>query len=53
MSNLMWIVVAALIVAWLAGWLVFEVASGIIHVLLIIAVILLIINVVQALRSRT
>lgn len=33
---------AVLIVVWLLGWLAFEIASGIIHLLLIIGVVLLI-----------
>lgn len=36
------IIGAILIVIWLLGWLAFEIASGIIHLLLIIGVVLLV-----------
>ena len=52
MSGLLWVAAIVLLVVWLAGWLVFEIASGLIHLILIIAVILVIVNVVGRLRSR-
>jgi hypothetical protein len=36
-----------LLVAWLLGWAVFKVAGGLIHILLIVAVILLILHFVR------
>ena len=41
MSALVWIGVV-LLVLWLAGWLVFEIAGGIIHLLLVVAVVLVV-----------
>lgn len=40
-----------LLVAWLLGWGVFHVASGLIHILLIVAVISLILHFVRGARG--
>jgi len=48
---MLWTIIVVLAVLWLLG-LLFEVGGGIIHVLLVIALILLIINLVSG-RSRT
>jgi hypothetical protein len=40
-----------LLVAWLLGWGVFHVASGLIHILLIVAVVSLILHFVRGARS--
>jgi hypothetical protein len=34
---MLWTILAILMVLWLLGWLVFEVAGGLIHLLLIVA----------------
>lgn len=47
---MVWLAVV-LIVAWLLGWLVFKVAGGLIHVLLVIAVVVFIYNMVTGKRS--
>ena len=40
-----WLVVAVvLLVAWLLGWLAFHVAGGLIHLLLVVAVISLVVH---------
>lgn len=47
---MVWLAVV-LIVAWLMGWLVFKVAGGLIHLLLVIAVVVFIYNMVAGKRS--
>lgn len=50
MFSSSWLVVAVvLLVAWVLGWLAFHVAGGLIHILLVVAVISL---VVHFLRGR-
>jgi Family of unknown function (DUF5670) len=46
MSNLLYIVAVILIIGWLLGFFVFH-AGGIIHVLLVIAVIVIILKLIQ------
>ena len=41
MNALIWIGVA-LLVLWLLAWLVFEIAGGIIHLILVVAVVLIV-----------
>lgn len=48
---MLWTIVGALILFWILG-LVFKVAAGFIHILLIIAVILILVKVFQG-RKRT
>lgn len=43
----LWIIAIILIVLWLLGWLVFHIAGGLIHLLLIIAVIVIIVRLVR------
>lgn len=47
---LVWLAVI-LLVAWLLGWGVFHVAGGLIHVLLVIAVIVFLINFISGRRT--
>jgi len=47
--SMIWLAVV-LIVAWLLGWVVFKVAGGLIHLLLVIAVIVFIYNLVTGRR---
>ncbi len=42
MGGLLWTIAVVLIVLWILGWLVFHVAGGLIHILVVIAVILVI-----------
>jgi uncharacterized protein DUF5670 len=49
-SMLVWLAVI-LLVAWLLGWGVFHVASGLIHVLLVIAVVVFLINFISGRRT--
>jgi hypothetical protein len=41
--NLMWLIIVVLVIMWLAGFSL-QIGGGIIHVLLVIALILLIVN---------
>jgi uncharacterized protein DUF5670 len=47
---LVWLAVI-LLVAWLLGWGVFHVAGGLIHLLLVIAVIVVLINFISGRRT--
>jgi uncharacterized membrane protein YtjA (UPF0391 family) len=47
---LVWLAVI-LLVAWLLGWGVFHVAGGLIHILLVIAVIVFLINFISGRRT--
>jgi len=49
-ASMVWLAVV-LVVAWLLGWLVFKVAGGLIHLLLVIAVVVFIYNMVTGRRS--
>ena len=39
---MLWTIAIILLVLWLLGWFVFEVAGGLIHILLVIAVIVVV-----------
>ena len=45
------IIAAVLVVLWLAGFLVFHIAGGLIHILIVIAVIMVILHFVTGRRS--
>jgi hypothetical protein len=49
-SMLVWLAVI-LLVAWLLGWGVFHVAGGLIHLLLVIAVVVFLINFISGRRT--
>jgi hypothetical protein len=44
MGNILYILAVVLIIAWLLGYFAFNVSSGLIHVLLVIAVVLFLIK---------
>jgi hypothetical protein len=44
LASILWVVVVALLVLWLLGFLVVHITSGLIHLLLLIAVIVLLYN---------
>ncbi|NYF25925.1 lmo0937 family membrane protein [Sporosarcina sp. JAI121] len=50
MGRILWLLIVALFVFWLLG-LVFKIGGGLIHILLVIAVIVFIINIVTGRRS--
>ncbi|HEU5228498.1 MAG TPA: lmo0937 family membrane protein [Ktedonobacteraceae bacterium] len=51
MFGILWGVVVVLVVLWLLGF-IFHIAGGLIHLLLILAVIVLIYNLIMSNRSR-
>lgn len=52
LAGLLWAVVVVLIVLWLLGWLVVHISSGLIHLLLVVAVLVLLYNLFVAGRTR-
>lgn len=50
LGSILWAVVVILVVLWLIGFLFVHVSSGLIHILLVVAVIVLIYNLIT--RSR-
>ena len=51
MGNLLYVLVVILIVGWLLGFFAFHVSSGLIHLLLVVAVILVLINLISGRRG--
>ena len=49
-EYMMWLA-ALLVVAWLLGWGVFHVAGGLIHILLVVAVIVFLFNFISGRRA--
>jgi len=52
MAGLLWAIVAILVILWLIGFVVVHVSSGLIHLLLLIAVIVLLYNLFVSSRAR-
>ena len=50
MGRLLWIIIVALIVFWLLG-LVFKIGGGLIHILLVVALIVFILNMITGRRG--
>ncbi len=50
MGNLLWLVIVALFVFWLLG-LVFKIGGGFIHIILVVAAIVLILQLITGRRS--
>jgi hypothetical protein len=50
MGNLLYLIAVILIIAWLIGFVGFHVGGGIIHILLVIAVIAIILRLIQGRR---
>jgi Family of unknown function (DUF5670) len=44
LSGILWAIVIVLVVLWLLGWLAFHIGGGLIHILIVIAVIVLLYN---------
>lgn len=51
MGNLLYIIAVILIIAWLIGFVGMNVGGGLIHILLVIAVIAIILRVIQGRRA--
>jgi Flp pilus assembly protein TadB len=52
LSGILWAVVAVLVILWLVGFVIVHVSGGLIHLLLLAAVIVLIYNLVVGSRTR-
>ena len=50
MSNLLWLIIVILVVAWIAGVSLKFAAGGLLHILLVIAIILVIFNLISGRR---
>jgi hypothetical protein len=51
MGNLLYVIAVILVVAWLLGYFAFHVSSGLIHILLVAAVILFLLKLIGGNRS--
>jgi hypothetical protein len=47
---MLWIIVAVLVVLWLLGFIVFHVSSWLIHLLLVVALVVIVINLLRGRR---
>jgi len=47
---MLWIIVAVLVVLWLLGFIVFHVSSWLIHLLLVVALVVIVINLLTGRR---
>ena len=52
LGSILWAVVVVLVVLWLVGFIVLHVSSGLIHLLLIVALIVLLYNLFSGSRAR-
>jgi len=52
LGGILWTIVVVLVVLWLLGWLALHVGGGLIHLLLIVAVIVLLYNLFAGRRRR-
>ena len=52
LGSILWAVVVVLVVLWLVGFIVLHVSSGLIHLLLIVALIVLLYNLIAGSRAR-
>ncbi len=52
MAGILWGIAVVLFVLWILGFLVFHIAGGLIHILIVIAVIVIIYNIVVGARRR-
>jgi hypothetical protein len=48
---MLWIIIAVLVVLWLMGFIVFHVTSWLIHLLLVVALIVFVVNLFRGRRS--
>jgi hypothetical protein len=50
--GILWAIVVVLVVLWLLGWLAFHIGGGLIHILIVVAVIILLYNLFVGMRGR-
>jgi hypothetical protein len=52
LGTILWVIVVVLVVLWLLGWLAFHIGGGLIHILIVVAVIVLLYNLFVGMRRR-
>ena len=52
MGGILWTIIVVLVVLWLLGFLAFHVGGGLIHLLIVIALILLVVNLATGRGAR-
>jgi hypothetical protein len=52
LGTILWVIVVVLVVLWLLGWLAFHIGGGLIHILIVVAVIVLLYNLFVGRRGR-
>ena len=52
MGGILWAIIVVLVVLWLLGFLAFHVGGGLIHLLIVIALILLVVNLLTGRGAR-
>jgi len=52
LGTILWVIVVILLVLWLLGWLAFHIGGGLIHILIVVAVIVLLYNLFVGRRGR-
>ncbi len=52
MGGILWAIIVVLFVFWLLGFLAFHIGGGLIHILLVIALVLLIVNLLTGRGAR-
>jgi hypothetical protein len=52
LSSIVWAIIAVLVILWLVGFIVVHISSGLIHLLLVAAAILLVCNLIAGSRTR-
>jgi hypothetical protein len=48
---MLWTVAAILLILWLLGWFAFPIGGGLIHILLVVAIIVIVVNLLQGRRA--
>jgi len=52
LSSIVWAIIAVLVILWLVGFVIVHVSSGLIHLLLVAAIIMLVYNLIAGSRTR-
>jgi Flp pilus assembly protein TadB len=52
LGSILWAIVVILVILWLIGWLALHIGGGLIHILLVIAVIVILYNLFIGRRTR-
>jgi hypothetical protein len=52
MGGILWTIIVILVVFWLLGWLAFHIGGGLIHLLIVIAIVLIIVNLISGRGAR-